>query len=66
MIVRASIRSCFVEAALSEHLARVVAMRNATENAEDMIKDLTSLYNRERQNQITSELLDIIGGVGAL
>lgn len=66
MIVRASIRSCFIDAALSEHLARMVAMRNATENADEMIKELTALYNRARQSQITSELLDIIGGVGAL
>jgi F-type H+-transporting ATPase subunit gamma len=66
MIVRASLRSCFIDAALSEHLARVVAMKNATENAEEMIKELTALYNRARQSQITSELLDIIGGVGAL
>ena len=66
MIVRASLRSCFIDAALSEHLARVVAMRNATENAEEMIKELTAQYNRARQGQITSELLDIIGGVGAL
>jgi F-type H+-transporting ATPase subunit gamma len=66
MIVRASIRSCFVEAALSEHLARVVAMRNATENAEEMTKELTAQYNRARQSQITAELLDIIGGVGVI
>lgn len=66
MIVRASVRSCFIDAALSQHLARVVAMRNATENADEMTKALTAQYNRARQGQITSELLDIIGGVGAL
>jgi F-type H+-transporting ATPase subunit gamma len=65
MMVRTSLRRCFVEAALSEHLARVVAMRNATENADEMIKELTAEYNRARQGQITGELLDIIGGVGA-
>ncbi|OHB56530.1 MAG: ATP synthase F1 subunit gamma [Planctomycetes bacterium GWF2_50_10] len=65
MMVRSSLRNCFVEAALSEHLARVVAMRNATENAGEMIKELTAEYNRARQGQITGELLDIIGGVGA-
>ena len=57
MIVRASLRNCFVDAALSQHLARVVAMRNATENADDMVKELTAQYNRARQGQITSELL---------
>jgi F-type H+-transporting ATPase subunit gamma len=66
MIIRSSMEMCFMDAALSEHLARMVAMRNATENAEEMIKELTALYNRERQGQITSELLDIIGGTGAL
>jgi F-type H+-transporting ATPase subunit gamma len=66
MIIRASIRNCFIDAALSEHLARIVAMRNATENAEEMIKELTAQYNRARQSQITAELLDIIGGVGVL
>jgi F-type H+-transporting ATPase subunit gamma len=66
MMVRASLRSCFVDAALSQHLARVVAMRNATENADDMVKELTAQYNRARQSQITSELLDIIGGVGVV
>jgi F-type H+-transporting ATPase subunit gamma len=66
MIVRASVRSCFIDAALSQHLARVVAMRNATENADEMAKELTALYNRARQGQITSELLDIIGGVGVI
>jgi F-type H+-transporting ATPase subunit gamma len=66
MMIRTSLQGCFIDAALSEHLARVVAMRNATENAEDMIKELTAQYNRARQTQITSELLDIIGGMGAL
>ncbi len=66
MIVSAWISACFLDAALSEHFARMVAMRNATENAEQMIKDLTTEYNRARQTQITGELLDIIGGTGAL
>ncbi len=64
MLVHYSIQSCFVDAALSEHLARMIAMRNATDNAEDMIKQLTTDYNRARQTQITSELLDIISGMG--
>ena len=41
-------------------------MRNATDNADQMIKDLTTEYNRARQAQITGELLDIIGGTGDL
>ena len=66
MLIRSSIRNCFVDASLSEHLARMVAMRNATDNSEEMIKELTLQYNRARQTQITGELLDIIGGTGAL
>lgn len=66
MIVRTSIVGCFVEAATSEHLARVVNMRNATDNAEDMITDLTKEYNRARQGQITTELLDIVSGMNAM
>lgn len=62
MMVNTTISGCFLEAALSEHLGRVVAMRSATDNAEEMIQDLTREYNRARQGQITNELLDIIGG----
>jgi len=66
MIIRYSIKRCFMDAALSEHVARMIAMRNATDNADDMIKDLTAEYNRARQTGITRELLDIIGGTGVL
>jgi len=44
----------------------MVAMRNATDNANELIQDLTLLYNKTRQEVITNELLDIIGGVAAL
>jgi F-type H+-transporting ATPase subunit gamma len=57
---------CFLDAAVSEQIARMVAMRGATENADDMIKSLTRLYNRARQAQITRELAEIIGGAAAL
>lgn len=66
MIVRYSIKRCFMDAALSEHVERMIAMRNATDNADEMIKELTSEYNRARQSSITGELLDIIGGTGVL
>lgn len=62
MIICSSIQSCFTNAVLSEHVARMIAMRTATDNAEDMIKELTTDYNRARQSQITRELLDVIGG----
>jgi F-type H+-transporting ATPase subunit gamma len=57
---------CFLDAAVSEQISRMVAMRGATENADDMIKNLTMLYNRARQAQITRELAEIIGGAAAL
>ena len=66
MIIRTAILGCFLEAAVCEHLSRVVCMRNATDNAEEMIKDLTKEYNRARQGQITVELLDIVSGVEAM
>ncbi|MDR0566224.1 MAG: F0F1 ATP synthase subunit gamma [Prevotellaceae bacterium] len=46
----------------SEHAARVIAMQLATDNADELINDLTIDYNKSRQQSITSELLDIIGG----
>ena len=55
-----------IEAACCEFAARMVAMDMATDNAEDMIKQLTLQYNRARQNSITKELLDIIGGAEGL
>jgi F-type H+-transporting ATPase subunit gamma len=61
MMIKTAIKGCFLEAALSEHLGRVVAMRSATDNANEMISELTQEYNRARQSQITVELLDIIG-----
>jgi F-type H+-transporting ATPase subunit gamma len=57
---------CFLDAAVSEQIARMVAMKAATENADELIKMLSRKYNRARQGRITSELLDVIGGVEAL
>jgi len=57
---------CFLDAAVSEQIARMVAMRGATKNSDDMVKSLTMLYNRARQAQITRELAEIIGGAAAL
>lgn len=50
----------------SEHASRMTAMRSATDNAEDIIGDLTLSYNRARQGAITQEITEIIGGVAAL
>jgi F-type H+-transporting ATPase subunit gamma len=55
-----------LEAMASEHSARMVAMRNATENANELLSDLTLTYNRARQEAITKEMLDIVGGAEAL
>jgi F-type H+-transporting ATPase subunit gamma len=57
---------CFLDAAVSEQIARMVAMKAATENADAMIKDLGREYNRARQSQITGEIMEVLGGVEAL
>ena len=63
---KARLFKCFLDAAVSEQIFRRVAMKAATENADDMIGSLSQLYNRARQTQITSELSEIIGGAAAL
>ncbi len=55
-----------LEKAASEQSARMVAMRNASDAADEMIQDLTLTYNKARQDQITRELLDVVGGAAAL
>jgi F-type H+-transporting ATPase subunit gamma len=55
-----------LESIASEQSARMSAMRNATENAEELITDLTLVYNKARQESITTELLDIMGGAAAV
>ena len=57
---------CFLDMAVSEQIARMMAMKAATENADAMISNLTITYNRARQGQITSELLEVISGAEAL
>jgi len=57
---------CFLDAAVSEQIARRVAMKAATESADEMIKNLSRLYNRARQAQITKEISEVIGGAEAL
>lgn len=55
-----------LESLASEHSARMVAMRNATENANELVDDLTLTYNKVRQEAITKEMLDIAGGAEAM
>jgi len=64
--VERQVYGAILEAIASEQSARMVAMRNATENANELMRDLTLAYNKARQESITGELLDITGGVEAL
>ena len=64
--VEMQVYHAILEAIASEQSARMVAMRNATDNANELIEDLTLMYNKARQESITKELLDIIGGAIAL
>ena len=54
--------AAILESNASEQSARMLAMRNATENANELVKELTLAANKARQASITGELLDIIGG----
>lgn len=64
--VEMQIYEALLEAAASEQSARMVAMRTATDSALEMVSDLTLTYNKARQELITGELLDIVGGKAAL
>lgn len=66
MSFKVKLFKCFLDAAVSEQIARMVAMKSATENASDMIRNLSQTYNRARQSQITGEIMEVIGGVEAL
>jgi F-type H+-transporting ATPase subunit gamma len=63
---RVRLYKCFLDAAVSEQIARRVTMSAATENADEIIKTLSGQYNRARQAQITKEISEIIGGAEAL
>ena len=54
--------TALLDSLASEHAARVIAMQAATDNADDLLRELTLTYNKTRQQAITSELLDIVGG----
>ncbi len=66
MYVQDIIYGIILDAKVSEHSARMNSMRNATDNAKEIIEKLELLYNRARQNAITTELIDIIGGANAI
>lgn len=64
--MKAVLFQCFNDAVVSEHVARMVAMKAATDNAGKMGKRLTRTFNRARQAQITTELTEIVAGAAAL
>jgi F-type H+-transporting ATPase subunit gamma len=66
LTVKTALFQCFLDATTSENVARMVAMKSATDNADKMAKALTMQYNRARQSQITTELSEIMGGVEAM
>ena len=57
--------TALLDSLASEHAARVIAMQVATDNADDLLRELTLTYNKTRQQAITNELLDIVGGSAA-
>jgi len=61
-VLRLKIYTALLDSNASEHAARTMAMQMATDNASDLLQDLSLQYNKSRQQAITNELLDIIGG----
>ena len=64
--VDVQVYQAMLEAVASELSAKMVAMKNATDNANDLIQDLTLTYNKARQASITTEILEVVSGAGAL
>jgi F-type H+-transporting ATPase subunit gamma len=64
--VEARIYAALLNAAASEHAFRQRAMKSATDNAEELIKNLSRVMNRARQDSITTEIMEIVGGAEAL
>src|SRR3984957_10439113 len=64
--VEAAVFGALLEASASEHTARQRAMAAATDNADDLVKNLTRVMNRARQDAITTEIMEIVGGAEAL
>jgi F-type H+-transporting ATPase subunit gamma len=66
MAFKVRLFKCFLDAAVSEQISRMIAMKGATENADKMIRTITMLYNRARQAEITKQIAEIVGGAEAL
>ncbi len=65
-LLEIEVHHAVLEANASEHSSRMIAMKNASENAGELIGELTLIYNKARQAQITKELTEIVGGAAAL
>jgi len=61
-VLRLKIYTALLDSNASEHAARTIAMQMATDNATDLLQELSLQYNKSRQQAITNELLDIVGG----
>jgi F-type H+-transporting ATPase subunit gamma len=61
-MIQLKLHTAHVDSVTSEHAARVIAMQIATDNADELIEELRLEYNKMRQQAITNELLDIMGG----
>ena len=61
-VLRLKLFTALLDSNASEHAARTMAMQIATDNANDLLQELTVMYNKTRQQAITNELLDIVGG----
>ncbi len=66
LAVKSTLFQAFLDGAVSEQIMRMVAMKAATENARELGKLLNRRFNRARQTQITTELMEVVGGAGAL
>ena len=64
--VEARVYAALLNAAASEHAYRQRAMKSATDNADELIKSLSRIMNRARQDSITTEIMEIVGGAEAL
>jgi F-type H+-transporting ATPase subunit gamma len=62
MVLRLKVYTALLDSNASEHAARTIAMQMATDNASDLLQELSLQYNKSRQQAITNELLDIVGG----
>ncbi len=60
-VIKLTLYAALLESHTSEHAARSIAMQGATDNADDLLEELSLVYNKSRQQSITNELLDIIG-----